>query len=135
MGRRAPHITDGEWTVLEWLWDRGPASIRTLAAALYPVGGASEYGTVHKFLERLEAKGCVRRSRQDGVYVFEAAVSRDEIVGRELEALVAKMGGSLQPLLTNLIRVKGLTSQELRELLDLVDELDTQRKPRKGRSG
>jgi BlaI family penicillinase repressor len=135
MGRTAPHITDGEWTVLEWLWDRGPASIRELARGLYPGGGASEYGTVHKFLERLEAKSCVRRRRSGGVYVFEAAVSRDEIVGGELEALVAKMGGSLQPLLTNLIRVKGLTAQELRELLDLVDELDAQRKPRKGRSG
>jgi BlaI family penicillinase repressor len=135
MGQAAPRITDGEWTVLQWLWDRGPGSIRALADALYPRGGASEYGTVHKFLERLEAKRCVRRRRQAGVYVFEAAVSRDEVVGRELEALVAKLGGSLQPLLTNLIRVKGLTSEELGELQGLVEELDARRKPKKGRSG
>jgi predicted transcriptional regulator len=134
MGQFPLHITDGEWTVLQWLWDRGPGSIRELAAGLYPGGGASEYGTVHKFLERLEAKGCVRRGRQEGVYMFEAAVTRDEIVGRELEALMAKMGGSLQPLLTNLIRVKGLTPQELREMLELVNDLEERRKPnRKGR--
>ena len=48
----APHITDGEWTVLQWLWDRGPGSIRALAAALYPRGGASEYGTVAIVYER-----------------------------------------------------------------------------------
>jgi predicted transcriptional regulator len=129
-----PRITDGEWTVLQLLWQRGPASIRDLADSLYPRGGASEYATVHKFLERLEAKKCVRRTRRDGVFVFEAAVSRDDIVGGELETLVRKMGGSLQPLLTNLIRVKGLTAAELRELLELVEHLDTdgKRSPSRG---
>jgi hypothetical protein len=33
-------------------------------------------------------------------------------------------GGSLQPLLMNLVRVKRLTAQELRDLLTLVDSLD-----------
>jgi BlaI family transcriptional regulator, penicillinase repressor len=125
------HITDGEWTVLERLWQGGAASVRELARALYPQGCASEYGTVHKFLERLEAKGCVRRRKSEGVFVFEATVDRDEIVGRELEALMEKMGGSLQPLLTNLIRVKGLTADELRELLELVERPDVRRKPRR----
>jgi hypothetical protein len=38
----------------------------------------------------------------------------------------------LQPLLTNLVRVKGLTQDELRELLKLVDDLGS-KKARKGR--
>src|SRR5262249_21995358 len=104
------------------------------AGALYPEGGASEYATVHKFLERLEAKGCVRRRRREGVYQFEALLGRDDLIGRELTALVEKMGGgSLQPLLTNLVRVNGLTTQELRELLNLVDDLDKRKKTRKDR--
>jgi BlaI family penicillinase repressor len=117
-------ITDGEWAVLRLLWEMGSAPIRELTAALYPQGGPSEYATVHKFLERLEAKGCVRRERQGGVYIFKPAVQRDEIVGQELEALIKKMGGSLQPLLANLVRTKGLTADELRELLALVETLD-----------
>jgi predicted transcriptional regulator len=54
-GREQPpsRVTDGEWTVLELLWERGSASIRELARALYPGGGASDYARVHKFLERL----------------------------------------------------------------------------------
>ncbi len=134
MGQSPTHITDGEWTVLEVLWERGNASIRELARALYPQGGASEYATVHKFLERLEGKGCVRRRRHEGIYRFEAIVARDEIIGKELEALVEKMGGgSLQPLLTNLVRAKGLSAEELRELLKLVEELDGSKKSRKDR--
>src|SRR5579864_3264466 len=123
MGHVPPRITGGEWTVLELLWDRGALPIRALAEALYPHSGASEYATVHKFLERLEGKGCVRRRRHEGVFLFEAVLGRDDIIGGELSALVEKMGGSLQPLLTNLVRLKGLPTQELRDLLKLVDDL------------
>ena len=132
MARISPHITDAEWAVLELLWDKDQLSVRQLMDVLYPKGGASEYATVHKLLERLEAKKYVERERAGGVYLFHATVPRDEVVGRQLEALVDKMcGGSLQPLLTNLIRVKRLTAQELRDLLALVDSLDRKDKKKK----
>jgi predicted transcriptional regulator len=134
MGSNPPHVTDAEWPVLELLWERGPATVRQLTDVLYPRGGPSEYATVHKFLERLEAKDLVRRDRTGGVQVFRAAVDRDDLIGRQLEALVEKMcGGSLQPLLTNLIRVKRLTPAELRELLALVDILDPKSRRKKDR--
>ena len=132
MARASPNVTDAEWAILERLWDEEPASIRQLADVLYPKGGPSEYATVHKLLERLEAKKYVIRKRAEGVYVFEATASRDDVVGRQLETLVDKMcGGSLQPLLLNLVRVKRLTARELRDLLALVDSLDRKGKNRK----
>jgi BlaI family penicillinase repressor len=132
MARTSPNVTDAECAVLERLWDQGPASIRQLTDVLYPKGGVSEYATVHKLLERLEAKKFVQRKRVGGVYLFEATASRDDVVGRQLEALVDKMyGGSLQPLLMNLVRVKRLTAQELRDLLVLVDSLDRKGKNKK----
>jgi len=132
MARTSPNVTEAEWAVLERLWDQGPASIRQLTDVLYPKGGASEYATVHKLLERLEAKKFVQRKRVEGVYLFEATASRDDVVGRQLEALVDKMyGGSLQPLLMNLVRVKRLTAQELRDLLALVDSLDRKSRNKK----
>ncbi len=126
------NITDAEWAVVQLLWDEGPATVRKLTDVLYPKGGPSEYATVHKLLERLEAKGFVGRERKEGPYVFKAAVARDEVLGRQLEALVDKMcGGSLQPLLTSLVRVKGLKPAELRELLALVESLDEKAKTKK----
>src|SRR5438132_2496574 len=104
MDKRAK-VTDAELAVLEALWTAGPATVRQLSALVYPGGGATEYGTVHKLLERLEGKRCVRRERCGREYLFHPAVQRDELIGRELEALVDKMcGGSLQPLVTHLIR-------------------------------
>jgi predicted transcriptional regulator len=125
MGRFLTNITDAEWAVLQLLWEERRATVRQLTAVLYPKGGASEYATVHKLLERLQAKGYVRRERREGVYVFRAAVDRDEVIGQQLETLVDKLcGGSLQPLLSHLVRAKGLTPEELRELLALVNRPD-----------
>src|SRR5262249_1123232 len=130
MSDRPARVPDAELAVLQALWERGPATVRQLSDAVYPGGGATEYGTVHKLLERLEAKGCVRRRGRGRESLFHAAVGRDELIGRELEALVDKMcGGSLQPLLSHLVRARGLTPEELRELLALVEELGGEAKP------
>ena len=61
MARRPQDVTDAELEVLRALWELGPATIRTLADRLYPRGGASEYATVQKLLERLEDKGHVKQ--------------------------------------------------------------------------
>jgi len=135
MDQTLPNVTDAEWSVLQLLWEKGPASVRRLTGVLYPKGGPSEYATVHKLLERLESKGYVLRDRDGGVYVFRAAVDRDAVIGQQLETLVEKMcGGSLQPLLTNLIRAKRLKPAELRELLALVESLDARSRSKKNRS-
>ncbi|HZU38336.1 MAG TPA: BlaI/MecI/CopY family transcriptional regulator, partial [Gemmataceae bacterium] len=90
MGRAVPNITDAEWAVLQFLWDKGPATVRQLADVLYPRGGASEYATVHKLLERLEGKGCAARERGSGANRFRAAVDRDDVLGQQLESLIEK---------------------------------------------
>jgi predicted transcriptional regulator len=134
MSRTLPNVTDAELSVLHLLWDHGPQTVRQLTDVLYPRGGPSEYATVHKLLERLEAKGFVARARSGGVFHFRAAVARDEVIGQQLEALVDKMcGGSLQTLLTNLVRIKRLKPNELRELLALVDSLDQRSTSKKDR--
>jgi predicted transcriptional regulator len=134
MNPSLPAVTDAEWAVLQTLWDQGPASVRELRDALYPGGGPSEHATVHKLLERLEGKGYVRRDRDRGALMFHAVVARDDLIGQQLEDLLEKRcGGSLQPLLSNLVRVKRISTEELRELVALVEELQRRNKPRKDR--
>src|SRR4051794_27348037 len=121
----APDVTEAELAVLQVLWDRGQATIRQITDAIEPSGGASRYATVQKLLERMEAKGVVRRDRSLYVHVFSAAIDRDELIGRRLRAVAETLcGGSLTPLLTHLARVKPLTEQERRELRALIDEPD-----------
>ena len=133
MARTPQDVTDAELSVLQVLWDQGPATIRQLTDVLYPEGGVAHYATVQKLLERLEAKECVSRQRLASAHTFAAAIGRNELIGRRLEEMADKLcGGSLTPLLTHLMRAKRLTSRERQELRQLIDELD---KPHKSKSG
>jgi predicted transcriptional regulator len=131
MAQTDPDVTEAELSVLQVLWEKGPATIRQITDALYPDGGASHYATVQKLLERLEAKRCVRRDRSLYVHVFSAAIDRDELIGRRLRAVAETLcGGSLTPLLTHLARAKPLTDEERRALRALIDEPDPASKPK-----
>ena len=117
MARTPQDITDAELGILEVLWDRGPATIRELADALYPGGGTSHYATVQKLLERLETKACVTRDRTSPVHVYAAAIDREELIDRRLRATAEQLcGGSLTPLLTHLVRTTPLTARQRQEL-------------------
>ena len=133
---RTPHdVTDTELAILQALWDQEPATIRRLTDALYPGGGAAHYATVQKLLDRLESKGFVSRKRGGSAHTFAAAVGRDELIGRRLEDVAAKLcGGSLTPLLTHLVRTRRLSArerQQLRSLFDVLDEKNRSRMPRR----
>ncbi len=127
MARPAQDITESELSVLRVLWDRGASTIRQLTEVLYPRGGAAQYATVQKLLDRMEAKGYVRRDRTLYVHVFEAVLDRDELIGRRLRSLAETLcDGSLTPLLTHLARAKDLTDAERSALRSIIDETNDQ---------
>jgi BlaI family transcriptional regulator, penicillinase repressor len=119
-------ITETEFAVLERLWAEPGATIRGLTDRLYPGGGSAHYATVQKLLERLEAKGFVRRDDSQMAHRFTATVGREELIGRRLRAVADKLcGGSMTPLLTSLVESQSLTKRELNELRQLIDRLDS----------
>ena len=72
-------------------------------------------------------------SHHDKAQIYEAAIDRDELIGRRLRDMAEKLcGGSLTPLLTHLMRTRRLTADERRELRSLIDDLE--RKKGKGDS-
>src|SRR5258708_35653032 len=113
MARPLPDVTDAELAILQVLWERPKASIRQITDALHPDGGASRYATVQKLLDRMEAKGIVRRDRSLYVHLFEAAIDRDELIGRRLRAVAETLcGGAPAPHLTPPARAHPLPDQE-----------------------
>ncbi len=132
MDKTPQDVTDTELTVLQFLWEQGPATIRQITDALYPKGTDAHYATVQKLLERLEGKGHVHRDRSTHAHRFTALTDRDTLVGRRLRAVAEQLtGGLMTPLLTYLVRTETLTSQERQELRQLIDDLE-RRHNRKG---
>ena len=133
MARTPQDVTDTELAVLQVLWDRGAATRRQITDVVYPGGGPSQYTTVQKLLERLEAKGFVRKERGETALTFTATVGREELISRRLRDVAEKLcGGSLTPLLTHLVRTRQMTARERQELRDLIDELGPRGKAKKG---
>ena len=129
MARTPQDVTEAELAVLQAMWDGGQSTVRALTDELYPGGGSSEYATVQKLLERLEAKKCVKRNRKSWPHLFEATVDCDELIGRRLQTTADRFcEGSLQPLITHLVRSRRLTAEQRRSLRGLLDELDRGKK-------
>jgi predicted transcriptional regulator len=134
MARTPQDITDAELDVLQILWKEGPLPIRAITEALYGECRTSQYATVQKLLERLEAKGCVQRDRSANVHVFTAAIARDELVGRRLQAVAEELcDGSWTPLLTNLVQTKKLSEKDRQMLRQLIDDADAAKSKKRER--
>jgi len=127
MPRLPQDVTDAELAILEVLWERGSATVREIAEQLYSGYSASQHATAQKLLERLEAKDCVRRNRGLWPHVFEAAIDRQALIGRRLQQTADRLcDGSIQPLLTHLVKAGRLSADERRSLRNLLDELEQQ---------
>jgi BlaI family penicillinase repressor len=126
MARPKQDMTDAEQAILDHLWSNGPTSIRQITDTLHPADpGPARYATIQKQLERMEAKGLVKRDRKLFVHLFEPAVSREDLIGRKLQNVVDNLcGGSIVPLLSQLTRVRKLSINERKALRDLLDDME-----------
>lgn len=132
MARPAQDVTDAELGILQVLWDRGSASVRELTEQLYTTYSASQHATVQKLLERLEAKECVQRSRDSWPHMFSATIDRSELIDRRLQQTADKLcEGSIQPLLTHLVKAGGLSADQRESLRSLLDDLDNEKPTKK----
>lgn len=124
MGRTPSDVTHAELSILQILWDRNDATIRELADALYPGGSSSDYATVQKLLSRLVDKNCVKRSKTRP-FRFTPIVTRETLIDRRLQDTAESLcGGSVTPLLTQLVAGRNLSAEDRAHLLELVDKLD-----------
>lgn len=121
---RLDQITDGELSILQVLWDRGEATSREIATVLYEEVTDPKIASVQKLIERLEAKGCVRRDRRERAHRFLPLVSHEQFLRSRLQALADRLcGGEVTPLVTTLLRSKGLSRADREQLRRLVDDL------------
>jgi len=130
MSRPPVDVTDAEFAVLEALWDSGPQTIRELTGRLYPSVSVSDYATVQKLLERLEAKQFVHRDRASHRHVFRALRERSEMVGSQLQMVADKLcDGSLTPVLLHLVQAGKLSKSDRETLRKLLDDAQPKKKP------
>jgi len=117
-------ITDAELSILQFLWERGEATTRQITDALYEEATDPKMATVQKLTERLEAKGAVQRDRSERAHRFRPLVSHEQFLRSRLQTLADRLcDGALAPLVTTLLRSKGISPSQRKQLRQLADSL------------
>lgn len=119
-------IGDQELALLHYVEQRGDASVGESAAEF---GEARQLArsTVLTMMERLRAKGYLRRRRVNGVYRYSAA--GEDVMQGAVAAFVEKtLQGSVSPFVAWMSRRGKVSDEELAELKALVEKLQSTRK-------
>ena len=107
------HLSDGEWKLMNKLWDASPRTITELTAALRGDTGWSK-NTVITMLSRLDAKQAVYYEEGLRAKQYYPAVTREEAIREESE-------GSVGLLMSAMVESQRLTESDLAELSAILE--------------
>ena len=122
MRPKSDTLTGQELEIMKVIWPRGQATVRQVYDALRdrrPIA----YTTVQTMMNILETKGHLRKQAGEKAHVYAPVRAQHTVVRSMVREFVNRVfDGSARPLLVHLLKEKGLTDRERRELQKLLDE-------------
>ena len=120
----------GELEIMAMLWREGPLTLAEAHERFADYGRPVSYPTMQTRLNRLTAKGMVRRSG-DRPACYLAAISAEEVGVEHLDRwLHTTRQETVVPLVAHLISERPLSEQEIGELRRLLNEAERQEQTR-----
>lgn len=114
-------LSDGEWKLMNQLWEESPQTITELTATLKPQTGWTKH-TIISMLTRLEVKGAVNYTREKAKH-YAPCIGREDAAGTETAHFLDRVyGGSLGLLLNTMVQSNGLSREELDELSTILQQ-------------
>ena len=119
-------IPAAEMDVLRALWRLQSGTVREAMDELRRRGRRLAYTTVLTLLGRLERKGCVVRTKKEGLAdVYRPRITRERVTADRLGALVEQLAdGQALPLVLQLVQAHKLSSDDIRHLRQLLARLE-----------
>ena len=116
-------LSNGEWIIMEHLWEK-PHTLWELVAALKDTVGWSK-STIITMLHRMEDKGAVSYTEQGRTKYFYPLVSRDLIATDETKNLLQRaFHGRLGLLVNAMAQSDNLTMSDIEELYDVLKKAE-----------
>ena len=110
---------------MEVLWEKGPASVGEVAAALPRKRQPLAYNTVLTVLRILEQKGHVRHEKQGRAFLYHAVLERGQARRSALRYILSRFfDNSPELLVLNVLENEKIDPAELRRLRRRIDEWD-----------
>lgn len=115
-------LSDGEWKLMNRLWECSPMTIMELTAASREETGWGKH-TVITMLSRLEAKGAVRCEQGERAKRYYPALERRDAARTETESFLDKVyGGSLGMMMSAMVESRSLTERDVAELSAILEK-------------
>ena len=122
MRRKSDTLTTQELEIMKLIWPRGQATVRDIYDTLREQRTVA-YTTVQTMMNILESKGHLKKQPGDKAQVYVPSRSQHLVVRAMVSEFVTRVfDGSARPLLVHLLRERGLSARERRELQRLLDE-------------
>ena len=123
-----PTIGDQELALLRHLAAHEPASVGEVAGSFGEAQGLAR-STVLTMMERLRAKGYLKRRQAQGVYRYSTATGPGEAMRHAVDSFVQNtLRGSVSPFVAWMAERGEVSDDELAELAALVKQLKTTRR-------
>ena len=118
--------TEREMQILKTLWDLGPATVRQVYEHLRLDPSAQDLAqnTIQTFLRRMEEKGLVAHVLDGRAFVYQPLYTRQRKVSRFLQRV---FDGAADELVSNLLKAKRLTDEELSAIEQMIQEAKKKR--------
>jgi BlaI family penicillinase repressor len=122
MRRPSPTLTPQELEIMKIVWQKREAKVRDVYETLLERRKVA-YTTVMTMMKILEAKGHLRKRREEKAYVY-CPTRPEGVVLRSMvrEFINRVFNGSAQPMLVHLLKDRRLTEEEIEELARLIKE-------------
>ena len=113
-------LSDGEWKLMNLLWEDSPRTVAQLVKATANDTGWSK-ATIFIMLGRMAEKGAVRVESGGRSKLYYAAVPREQAAARETKEFLDKVyHGSLQLMVSSMAGQKALSQEDIDELYEIL---------------
>ena len=117
-------LTGVELEIMKVIWPLGRATVREVHDDLKR-RRAIAYTTVQTMMNVLETKGHLKKQQGEKAQTYAPVRRQQQVVRSMVREFVDRVfDGSARPLLVHLLKEKGLTERERRELQRLLDKED-----------
>ena len=118
------HLSDGEWKIMQLLWQQAPRTIMQLTADLQQETDWTKH-TAITMLNRMEKKGAVRYEEGARAKLYYPLVEREEAAASETRGFLNKVyEGSLSLMVNSMVSQKHVSQKELEELYAILQQAE-----------
>ena len=115
-GKKQAALTEGEWIIIEVVWQREPCAAPTVQEALAERTKWA-YSTVKTLMDRMADKGLLATERIRNLILYRSTITREQAQRREIMGTIKRaFNGAMTPMMQFLLDKSDLSEQELAEL-------------------